>query len=70
MIATDGEHIGKAGRASCATGLASLCYDPLNGIVIDGVLKAHATGEFACACEPLAHVARGDLMLYDRNYNA
>lgn len=70
VIATFGEHVGKAGRASRAMGLASVCYDPLNKVVVDAMLEPAGTPELSCARAHLEHVQAGDLMLYDRNYNA
>lgn len=70
------EHFGGSGsKKDCATALASVCFDPLNDIILDGGLYPYGTSERVAAREhfdavsalPLPHGAK-NLYLYDRGY--
>lgn len=49
-------------------GRASVMYDLLNGMIIDGVLQPFAEGEPKAALKHLAVGQAGDLVVYDRSY--
>lgn len=50
------------------SGLASVCYDLLNHIVIDGTLAEARASEANLALDHLEHTDAGDLHITDRNY--
>lgn len=69
-------HFGGSGsKKDCATALSSLCYDPLNDIILDGGLYPYGTGEREAAREhfkavealPLPEGAE-NLYIFDRGY--
>jgi hypothetical protein len=52
------EHFGGSGRKKdCAMAMASLCYDPLNNIILDGGLYPYGTGERDAARNHFAAVS-------------
>ena len=69
-------HFGGSGRnADCAMALSSLCYDPLNNIILDGGLYPYGTSEREAARDHFAAVSllplpKGAKNLYigDRGY--
>ena len=70
------EHFGGSGsKKDCATALASLCYDPLNNMILDGGLYPYGTSERYAARKhfenvnelPLPHGAE-NLYIFDRGY--
>lgn len=63
-----GTHSNQHREASYIKGRASVMYDLLNGMVIDGVLQPFAQGEPSAALKHLSYAREGDLLVYDRNY--
>lgn len=69
-------HFGGSGRKKdCATALVSLCYDPLNKIILDGGLHPYGTSERQAARENIEKVKalplpKGveNLFIFDRGY--
>jgi hypothetical protein len=70
------DHFGGSGpNKDCATALASVCFDPLNDIILDGGLYRYGTGERDAAREhfkavstlPLPKGAE-NLYIFDRGY--
>ena len=70
------EHFGGSGsKKDCATALASICYDPLNNIILDGGLYPYGTSErYAAGFHfreisklPLPEGAK-NLFIFDRGY--
>lgn len=70
------DHFGGAGRNSdCAAAKASLCYDPLNNIILDGGLYPYNTGERVAAKKHFEAVSKlplpkkaTNLYIFDRGY--
>lgn len=70
------EHFGGSGRnKDCATAMVSLCYDPLNNIILDGGIYPYNTCEREAArvhFTAVSSLARPqgvqDLYIYDRYY--
>jgi hypothetical protein len=70
------EHFGGSGsKGDCAAALASLCYDPLNNIILDGGLYPYGTSERYAARKHFESVSalplpRGveNLYIFDRGY--
>ena len=70
------EHFGGSGRNNdCAMAMASLCYDPLNNIILDGGLYPYGFGEREAARNHMAAVSRfplregvSNLYIGDRGY--
>jgi len=66
---------GSGSKRDCATALASLCYDPLNNMILDGGLYPYGTGERFAAKKhfeavnvlPLPNGAE-NLYIFDRGY--
>jgi hypothetical protein len=54
----------------CPMGLASIYYDVLNEVVIDGSIQSVNTPERECAQQHLKLAAKDDLVLFDRGYPA
>lgn len=66
---------GSGPKKDCATALASLCYDPLNNIILDGGLYPYGTSEREAAKKHFASVAAlplppgtANLYIFDRGY--
>jgi hypothetical protein len=70
------EHFGGSGsKKDCATALSSLCYDPLNNIILDGGLYPYGTSERDAARKHFEEVEKlplpngvKPLYLHDRGY--
>jgi hypothetical protein len=70
------EYFGGSGRnRDCAMGMASLCYDPLNNIILDGGLYPYGTSERDAAREhfgavSMLYIPKGvyNLYIFDRGY--
>ena len=70
------EHFGGSGRnKGCATAMISLCYDPLNNIILDGGIYPYATCERETARKHFTAVSAlprlegvTDLYIFDRYY--
>lgn len=60
-------HLGDTGTRY-APGRLSVLYDLLNGIGLDARLEPVATSEVALAAGQLAHVAPGDVLIWDRGF--
>ncbi|NDK57741.1 IS4 family transposase [Pontibacter fetidus] len=63
-----GTHSNQHREARYIKARASVMYDLLNGMVLDGVLQPFAQGEPAAALKHLNYAREGDLLVYDRNY--
>lgn len=63
-----GTHSNQHKHVRYIKGRASVMYDLLNGMIVDGVLQPFAEGEPKAALKHLAVGQAGDLVVYDRNY--
>lgn len=69
IIEEFGEHgFGPKADSKRSLATASILYDPLNQIVLDGQLGAYKSDERELLLGHLAHMKRGDLLLLDRGY--
>lgn len=64
-----GEHkFGPNADSARSIARISLLYDPLNGITIDGQMAGYSSSEKELCKRHLAHLKKGDLVMFDRYY--